>query len=99
MCSNFTLHYIRANCGFHERAILSRFDISTSGSVCPKHIGYFNLDWSNRHVVCTFANGYCRFMKFQWHNSVGSVSPDSGRVKASPLSRCTRHVDCRIGLC
>jgi len=30
-----------------------RFVLQLPGLVWPKYIGYFNPDWSNRHVVCT----------------------------------------------
>jgi len=58
-----------------------------------KHIGYFDLDWSNRHVVCTrihaqwVANGYCRFMKFSWQAQL------SGSVWSDPVRLRTWHVE------
>ena len=53
-------------CQFSYECI-SRFDISASGSVWPKYIGYFDLDWSNRYVACTCA------VSSQWLLSVYEV--------------------------
>jgi len=68
---------------------MSRIEISASRSVWPRYIGYFDLDWSNWHVVHTCP------VSGQWLLSVYEVlvTQFSGSVWPDPVRLCTRYVE------